>query len=225
MTAPLVTAIVPVFNGARFLAQALGSIAAQTHQPIEIIVVDDGSTDGSDAIASEREVLVIKQPQRGVAAARNVGIAASRTPIVALLDQDDLWLPRKIELQVAALHAHPEHVSLVLNEYFLEPPLTAPPKWFAKPELLDAPHPGYAPSCLAFTRETFERIGEFNESLAQASDLEWIARAKSRGVAFELIDELLVRKRIHETNDSASPTAFREMMQVVRAAAAQRRNA
>ncbi len=218
---PIATVVVPVFNGARFLAQALDSALAQDAQPIEVIVVDDGSSDDSAEIAASREVLVVRQQQRGVAVARNVGIAASRSPIVALLDQDDLWLPSKLRRQIDALLSRPEHVSLTLQEYFLEPPLTAAPPWM-RPEMLEAPHVGWGPSCLAFRRETFERVGEFDERYRQASDADWIARAKGRGVVFEAVDELLVRRRVHALNDSAAPTAIPELMKVIRDAARRR---
>jgi glycosyltransferase involved in cell wall biosynthesis len=220
---PVVSVIVPVFNGAAYLGGALDSVFAQDHRPLEVIVIDDGSTDHSAEIAATREVLVIRQQQRGVAAARNVGITASTAPIVALLDQDDLWLPTKLSRQVDALLAQPRSVSLTLQQFFLEPPLTSTPKWFSRPELVNVPHPGWAPSCLAFMRETYERVGAFDEQFAQASDADWIARAKTMDIEFELIDEMLVRRRIHETNDSGSPTAMKELLIAMRNAAARRR--
>jgi glycosyltransferase involved in cell wall biosynthesis len=220
---PVVSVIVPVFNGAAFLGEALDSVFAQDHRPLEVIVIDDGSSDDSAAIAATREVLVIRQEQRGVAAARNVGIAASTAPIIALLDQDDLWLPTKLSRQVEALLAHPLSVSMVLQEFFLAPPLTTTPKWFARPELVNVPHAGWAPSCLAFMRETYGRVGPFDERFAQASDSDWVARAKALDVEFELIDELLVRRRIHDANDSGSPTAMKELLIAMRNAAARRR--
>lgn len=219
---PLVAVIVPVFNGASFLGDALASVFAQDYRPLEVIVVDDGSSDDSARIASAFEVLVIRQERRGVATARNIGIAASTAPIVMLLDQDDLWLPAKARLQVEALLANPERVSLTLQQLFLAPTLDAPPRWLRQ-ELLDVPHAGWVPSCVAMTRATFERVGEFDARYQQASDADWFARAKAKNVGFDVIDELLVRRRVHDGNESGAPRAHRELLQVMRNAAAQRR--
>src|SRR6476620_6499015 len=99
-TAP-VSAIVPLFNGRRFIRAAIDSILAQELKPREIVVVDDGSTDGGGCLLSGYpEVRVIPQPNCGEAAARNRGVQESKEPMVAFLDQDDLWLLRKLTLQV-----------------------------------------------------------------------------------------------------------------------------
>jgi glycosyltransferase involved in cell wall biosynthesis len=219
---PLVAVIVPVFNGARFLLESLDSAIAQDYRPLEIIVVDDGSIDDSAAIAATREVLIIRQERRGVAAARNVGIAASTAPIITMLDQDDLWMPGKVRKQVEYLLAHPDRVSLCLQEFFVEPTLSEVPPW-VRPELLTEPSPGWMPTCLAFTRETFEKVGAFDPQYAQGSDTDWIARAKAMGIAFDMIDEPLVRHRVHESNDSGAPNAHRELLRLVRRAVQRRR--
>ncbi|HEX7828232.1 MAG TPA: glycosyltransferase family A protein [Thermoanaerobaculia bacterium] len=214
---PLVAVIVPVHNGVRFLAETLDSVFAQDYRPLEVIVVDDGSTDGSAELAATREVLVIRQEQRGVAVARNVGIAASIAPIITMLDQDDLWEPSKVRKQVDYLLAHPDHVVLCLQEFFVEPSIAQQPSW-VRPEMMSGPVPGWMPSCLAFTRATYERVGEHDPQYAQASDTDWIARAKAIGVPFATIDELLVRHRVHDTNDSGAPNAHKQLLQVVRRA-------
>ena len=107
MTGPLVSVIVPVHNGARFLAAALDSVAAQDYGSMEIVVVDDGSSDNSAEIAASYRVRLLQQPNRGVAEARNAGVAESSGELLAFLDQDDLWLERKVSRQVAALEADP----------------------------------------------------------------------------------------------------------------------
>jgi glycosyltransferase involved in cell wall biosynthesis len=219
---PLVSVIVPVFNGARFLGAALDSIAAQDYVPIEVIVVDDGSTDGSADIARERGVTLVPQANRGPAAARNAGVDRARGDILAFLDQDDVWLPSKIRKQVDALIASPDHVSLVLNQFFLEAGVEVP-RWFRRTDLLDVPHPGWAPSCVAFRRATFARVGRFDEGFTRSSDMDWFTRAKENGVAIETIPELLVRRRIHETNDSAEPVAFREILSTLHTSLRRRR--
>jgi glycosyltransferase involved in cell wall biosynthesis len=98
----LVSVIIPVYNGEKYITQAVESVLAQTHQPIEIIVVDDGSTDSSVAKLTEfsNAIVVLKQANVGVGAARNAGIVAANGDLVGFLDQDDWWLPRKLELQL-----------------------------------------------------------------------------------------------------------------------------
>ncbi len=122
MEGPLVSVVIPAFNAARTIGQTLDSITSQTYRSLDIIVVDDGSTDETAAIArhacrSDARMRVITQPNGGVAAARNAGIRASSGAFVAFIDADDLWHPRKIEMQVAALLAEETNVALVYSPF------------------------------------------------------------------------------------------------------------
>jgi glycosyltransferase involved in cell wall biosynthesis len=103
MPDPIVSAVIPAYNGERFLRQAIDSALAQTYPSIEVIVIDDGSTDGTPEILSGygRSIRVFRQENAGQAAARNFGIARSAGQWIAFLDQDDLWDPRKIETQLS----------------------------------------------------------------------------------------------------------------------------
>lgn len=102
MTAPLVSVVMPVYNGQAFLAQAVESVLAQTFKAVELIAVDDGSTDGSPEILAEysSRIRVVRRANAGVSAARNAGIAAARGELIAFLDQDDWWMPEKVTRQV-----------------------------------------------------------------------------------------------------------------------------
>jgi glycosyltransferase involved in cell wall biosynthesis len=220
---PLVSVIVPIHNGERFLGEALDSIAAQDYSAIEVIVVDDGSTDGGPALAAARNVRLLRQDQRGAGAARNAGIDVARGEIFAFLDQDDLWLPSKLRLQVEVLTAHPESICIAQQAYFLEAG-AAMPAWFGKPELFDNDHAGWAPSCLAVRRPLFERVGRFDESLIHGSDVDWFARASHMNVPIERPGETLVRRRIHKANDSANLAAMTDFFTIVRKAAARKRS-
>src|SRR5512135_2005660 len=108
MYRPLVSIILPVYNGERYVSQAIESVLSQTYVPTELIVVDDGSIDNSASIArSYKEVHFIRQSNQGVAVARNSGIAAARGTIIAFIDQDDLWTPNKLDVQVHYLLKNP----------------------------------------------------------------------------------------------------------------------
>jgi glycosyltransferase involved in cell wall biosynthesis len=199
---PLVSVIIPVYNGARFLRAALESVFAQTYRPLEVIVVDDGSVDDSGVIAqSFPEVSYIHQANQGVAAARNNGIEAARGEFFAFLDQDDLWTPEKLQTQVDYLRSHPEvGYTLSQQQYFLEPGTTMPP-WFRK-ELFASVHTGWVLGTLLVRRTTFEQIGNFATGYSAANDSDWFFRAKAAEVPMEVLPDLLLLKRVHEANDS-----------------------
>lgn len=111
MTAsPEISVIVPAFNAAWCVGRALDSVLAQTRQPAQIVVVDDGSTDATAALLAGygRRIEVIRQANAGMSAARNTGLRAARGELVAFLDADDWWRPRKLEVQVELLGRHPE---------------------------------------------------------------------------------------------------------------------
>ena len=110
MTGPLVSVVIPVYDGAAFIAQTLDSVLRQSWPRLEVIVVDDGSTDETpERVRPFRDrILYLRQENRGGGAARNAGVAASRGDYLAFLDQDDLWAPEKLERQLAVARAHPE---------------------------------------------------------------------------------------------------------------------
>ena len=199
---PLVSVIIPVYNGSRHLRAALESVFAQTYRPFEVLVVDDGSVDDSGLIAqSFPDVRYIHQTNQGVAAARNHGIQAARGEFLAFLDQDDLWIPEKLKLQIDYLLNHPDlGYTLTEQEYFLDPGATLP-AWVRK-ELVSTVHAGWVLGTLVVRRTAFEKVGDFATSYVAASDSDWFFRAKAAGIPMAVVPELLLRKRIHASNES-----------------------
>lgn len=204
---PLVSVVVPVFAGERFLGEALDTIAAQTYPRIETIVVDDGSPDASAELAMSRTgVRVLREPHRGVAAARNAGIAAATGELIAFLDQDDLWRAAKIASQVALLGQHPRldialcHVEAVLLDG------TPHPSWLTWET---AVQPGYVPSAWLVRREAFARVGLFDTSYRMVCDADWLARAKDAGLESRTLADTLASWRIHGANDSYDQATMR----------------
>lgn len=200
---PLVSVIIPVHNGGRYLGAALESVFAQTYHPFEVIVVDDGSTDDSGVIAqSFPEVNYIHQSNQGVATARNNGLEAARGEFFAFLDQDDLWTTEKLKLQVAHLLSHPDvGYTLTQQQFFLDPGATIP-AWFRK-ELLSDAHTGWVLGTLVVRRTAFEKVGNFATGYSAASDGDWFFRAKAAEIPMAVVPELLLLKRIHGGNESA----------------------
>src|SRR5262249_24365681 len=109
MTGPLVSVVMPVYNGEKYLRHSVETVLAQSYWPLELVAVDDGSTDGSAGLLASygAPVRVVRQTNAGVAAARDAGIAAARGELIAFLDQDDWWRPTKVARQVALFRADP----------------------------------------------------------------------------------------------------------------------
>jgi glycosyltransferase involved in cell wall biosynthesis len=214
--APLVSVIIPAFNGMRFVGDALESAIGQDYRPIEVLVVDDGSTDRtSEVVARFPEARYARQENRGPGAARNLGIRESAGPIVAFLDQDDVWLPGKLRLQVAALVRDPDlGFTLALTETVLLDGKR--PGWITEAQLKDRTG-CFFPGALVARRSLFDRLGPFDESLLCSSDADWFFRAKDQGVRFEVVEQVLLRRRIHDSNQSNRvETLHRELLGSVR---------
>ena len=225
---PLVSVVIAVRNGEEFLGASIESAIAQTWPRLEIIVVDGESSDRSADIAkSYREVTLRAQRSRGFAAAWNEGILAARGPLIAILDSDDLWEPRKIELQVRALADHPECGYAVARTRFLRMPGAPLPPGFDRVDM-DADHSAPYPSAVLLRRGMFDRVGLFDESLRIASDIEWFRKARDLGIEAVSMPETLLHRRIHAGNLSSRPPdpslLKRELLSLLRASIQRRRD-
>lgn len=214
---PLVSIIIPVYNGEAFLAKTLQSVFAQDYRPIEVIVVDDGSTDRTAEIAqSFSNVRYIYQPNQGPAYARNQGIAAAQGDLLAFLDADDTWLVEKISAQVNYLEEHP-HIGFVVTHMHveLEPGAEWPPNFNRQHYEKDPPC--MLPSALVVRKEVMQQIGVFDVRYRHANDSDWFLRARDAGVPMGIIPRVLLIKRMHSSNLSREATVAAETMAAVRA--------
>lgn len=222
---PLVSVVIPALNAEAFVGEAIESVLAQDHRPIEVIVVDDGSTDRTAAVALRYPAEVLRQENGGQAAARNAGVAAARGTLVSFLDADDVWMPAKLSTEVDYLLAHPEvDYVLVRMQRSLMPgapwPPGTPAHWFG------APQPGTLPSAALIRRPVLDRIGPFDTGFRHGSDTEWQARAADAGVRWRLLPGVLVRYRIHGANESYDNQGMkREMFELLRASLVRKRMA
>jgi glycosyltransferase involved in cell wall biosynthesis len=197
---PLVSAILPVFNGGSFLVEALESIRKQNYDPLEIIVVDDGSTDNSAqvAAASGLDIHYIYQNNQGPAAARNTGLRISQGKLAAFLDADDLWPPGKLFNQVEVLLDHPEiHVVLGRTHLFGDLERLKNIDVFSeKNYTVIQPTLG---SCV-FRTTVFEKVGFYDETLRYGEDQDWFLRARAFDIRIALLDQDALKYRVHGGN-------------------------
>jgi glycosyltransferase involved in cell wall biosynthesis len=201
VSGPLVSVILPAFNGEAFLAEAIESVLGQTWSPVELIVVDDGSSDRSPAIARAYPVTYVRQENAGVAAARNRGLAESRGEFVSFLDQDDIWLPEKLERQVAALEREPGAARCICRfEMFLQPGQELP--FWTGAAVLEGSHRTPQVGTLLVRRELFDEVGPFDTSYIAANDTDWFLRTRELGIRLAVVDESLQRYRLHGGNAS-----------------------
>jgi len=219
MNPPLISCIVPVFNGERYLKEALDSIRAQTYRPLEILVVDDGSTDGTAAVVAtyDDQVRYLRQENAGPAAARNLGLSAIRGEIVAFLDADDLWHQEKLSRQIARFEARPG-LDMCLTQ--------AQNFWI--PELREfgarhRDHPGFREilevhslCTLLVWRSLFDTVGDFNPEFSAGEDTDWFLRTFEHGAVMESLPDVLMYRRWHRGNLSWRAFASDAQMRDVR---------
>lgn len=199
-TAALVTVIVPVYNGEAFLGEALDSILAQDHRPLQILVVDDGSSDRSAEVAAGRPgVELLRKPHSGLAATLNHGIGQARGEYLAFLDADDRWLPGKLTRQLDVLRRAPD-IDLVFTHArrFSQAAVATASD---SPEIHAPPQPAVCKSALLARRHAFETVGGFAEAADRHDFLDWYARAIAAGLRSHVLPEALAERRIHATNE------------------------
>lgn len=212
MKQPLVSIIMPVFNGENFVKKAIQSVLAQTYTNYELIIIDDGSTDGSYPVIKpflNKKIQYIYQENIGVAAARNTGISVSAGELIALLDQDDVWLPHKLLLQIEFLNNNPQiglvHTTIQCINDKDEFVSCKGMIWVGSysgncgSQLLAGN--GIAPLTILAKANLIKQCGNFNQNRAPADDWDLWLRM-SRITSFGFIPEICAYYRIHNANES-----------------------
>jgi len=208
---PLVSVVVAVRNGEAYLTEALDSIALQQFEDLEVVVVDDGSTDGSAALSAchATRPIVINQPPLGNPAAMNEGVRRSNGKFIAMLDCDDVWPAARLANMLAAFEREGEQLDMVFGAMVntnrdLRPIGTASAARMLTAGLL--------------RRTAVLKVGEFRTDISHGSNVDWISRAISMGLHFELIDSLVLLRRIHDDNAGIrqKDTARLDMLKVIR---------
>lgn len=229
-----VSVIIPVYNSARYLRAALTSVLQQNYRPLEVLVIDDGSTDDCASVVEVMKDSVpdndvggvfihyYHQTNQGPAVARNSGVARSTGEILAFLDADDWWQPQKLQRQVDLFNQQPglgyviSHMQVLLESGTVWPVSLNQEHYQNQPVC-------FLPSALVVRRIVFDQVGPFDESYRYSDDTDWFLRAKEAAIPFAVVPEALVNKRIHETNLSRSPGMSQETLRAFHASMQRRR--
>ena len=197
---PLVSVVIPVYNGELYLNDALTSLQAQTYRRFQAIVVDDGSTDRTAEIAkSFREAQYLFQENAGPGPARNRGIRIAKGDFFTFLDSDDIWPEHRLRTQIEFMSEQPDVAFAVGRcKTFIQ-------RGFSKPAWVDeaalqGQQIGYFPGTLMATRNAFNTVGFFNPHFRVGEGAEWFVRAKESGLPMAVIDEVLLHRRVHQSN-------------------------
>jgi glycosyltransferase involved in cell wall biosynthesis len=196
-----VSVIIPAFNAERYIAAAIDSVLDQTLPPDEVMVVDDGSTDRTAAILADYgdQITVITQPNGGIAVANNRGVAAASKPLLSFLDADDLWMAKKLEMQVDWMtrHRDTEAVFGYVRQFISEDLSETDRSRLLCPQ---DPQAGVMKIAMLIRRTAFDRVGPFDESLRNADFVDWYARALDCRLCIHMLPEVVALRRQHNTN-------------------------
>lgn len=226
MSSPAVSAIVVVRDGERYLADSLASLIEQSRPPEEVIVVDDGSQDGSRGVAEGfgPPVRVLTQPPSGIAAARNAGVAAARGHIIGFLDADDISAPDALASRLAAFDADPPpDIVWGLARHFRSPELD--PQQTARLPCPPDALPAHLPGGALIVRAALERVGPFAVDLRMGEFVDWVARARDLGLREASVPSVVLHRRVHDKNHTLRNRADLSDLTVVMRRALQRRRA
>lgn len=198
----LVSVIINVYNGVPYLAEAIESVLAQSYRTVELIVVDDGSDDGTAELAQGYGPVLryVHQPRAGIGAARNRGVELAQGDYLAFLDADDRFAPDKLDRQMAAFAADPD-LDMVFGHMteFISPELDAATAARFRAPVRDAPW--RMTNLMLVTRDAFFRVGPFSTTLRVGVGVDWYARASEAGLKELVVPVVVLERRLHGANN------------------------
>jgi glycosyltransferase involved in cell wall biosynthesis len=206
---PLISIVLPLYNGKHLIDNTIQGVLNQIYSNWELIVVDDGSIDdGADYISKKYPLIkVIRQQNKGVAAARNIGIKAASGELIAFLDQDDEWMPTKLKKQWDLLKENPYCTFITCNQKFICQEGVVLPANFSQ-KLFDE-HRSLVPSALLVRKQALLHVGCFDESLEVSSDFDLIRKLRKANFSEANVNLLLLKKWYHGNNASQDKTLLR----------------
>jgi glycosyltransferase involved in cell wall biosynthesis len=199
-----VSVVIPVYNGERYVGEAIESVLRQSEPPAEVLVVDDGSVDKSAAVvrAFHPKVKYCMQENLGAAAARNTGVGLTTGYFLAFLDADDRWHPDKLKIQLSAFEQRPDLDMVFCRvDEFLSPDSEVARSGGAQ---VRKSFPAFLPSGLLVKRQAFDRVGVFSTDCGVGEFIDWYARATDAGLEGIVLPESLFERRIHDANQGVT---------------------
>ena len=198
----LVSVVIPVYNCDKYLPEAILSVLNQTYRSIEIIVIDDGSTDGSGAVAKRFDDLRVKyfyQPNSGIGAARNMGIKISKGKFLAFLDADDLWMPDKLSIQMEPF-LRDISLDMVFGHViqFHDPDNNEISQ--AVGQQGQKKYPGVLTGTMLIKRRSFIKVGMFDTGYRVGEFIDWYSKAIEIGLKEVILPDVVLKRRIHTAN-------------------------
>ncbi len=194
MKKPLVTCIIPVFNCEKYIESAIESVLNQTYKNIEIIVVDDGSTDRTPELIKKfnGKIKYIRHPNSGSAAARNLGISKASGDFIGFLDSDDMWDKNKIFLQLKCFENNPEIDVCLCNIKIINEKEVLKDQY-----VLVTP---YTVCSILIKIDALKKVGHFNVNLKFGEDTDWFMRIRELNIPVKILKDILVYARLHKNN-------------------------
>ncbi len=221
-----ISALIPVYNTERFVAEAIESVLSQTYPPMEIIIYNDCSTDNTGAIVKTfgDRVRYIEGEKIGFPAVRNFLLTQAKGDWIAFQDADDVWMPQKLEKQVSFMQQNPEmHACLGLAELFLERGCTLPPNF--RKSLLEEPSAQFFIPNMLSKKKVFDVVGNFIcYGDSTAVDSEWFVRVNDANIKIGIVNEVLYKRRLHDTNHSHAFVFEKNMLNILRRSINRKKN-
>ena len=221
-----ISVIIPCYNAAPYVREAIDSVLGQTCKCHEIIVIDDGSTDDSAAIVANygAAVMLVRQANQGIAATRNQGLKLAQGNLLAFLDADDYWPADSVESRLTELSATPGLDGVFgLIDAFISPDLSSAQQQIITE--MPAVQAGRLAGSLLVKRQVFEKVGDFNVDLQVGETMDWLARSQEQGIRFGQVSDIVLHRRIHTTNTVRKTQRLQaDYLQVLRAAIERRRS-
>jgi len=192
-----VAVVIPAYQAERFVGAAIESVLDQPCPVDQIVVVDDGSTDRTAAVARSfgPPVVVVERPNGGIGAARNTGVSLVGSELLAFLDADDLWTRAALESRLGLFEDPLLDAAFGQVSRFVE--IAA-----GGPVAAGPPLAGQFPTAMLIRRRAFERVGAFAEGTAVSEGLDWLLRAQEAGLVTTMVDETVLWRRVHGANNS-----------------------
>jgi glycosyltransferase involved in cell wall biosynthesis len=210
--APLVSVIMAAYNAAEHIGEALESVPAQQWRPLEVVVVDDGSTDATaEIVRGYSEVVYVHQENQGPSAARNAAVERSSGEFVANFDSDDLLPPTRIGDQAGYLLAHPEVGAVFGRQEWMNAP-----EWMARDSVYGDVD-GIPLSSVMFRRNVFFELGGYDTSFVHGEDMDLLMRMRERGIEYRVISEIVLYRRYQPSSLTGGRAPHEPLLRSLRA--------